>query len=134
MQLLRLRPAFEGARVSYVTTDRGYADDIAPARLFVVPDANRWNKLRLAIMALKILWVVARVRPHVVISTGAAPGYFAVRLGRFLGARTCWLDSIANSEELSMTGRIIEKHADLWLTQWPELSSADGPLYKGAVL
>jgi hypothetical protein len=26
-------------------------------------------------------------RPHVVVSTGAAPGYFAIRFGKWLGSR-----------------------------------------------
>ena len=45
-----------------------------------------------------------RLRPDVVITTGAAPGYFAVRIGKLLGARVVWVDSIANAEELSLSG------------------------------
>ena len=68
-----------------------------------------------------MLWVLLRVRPDVVISTGAAPGYFALRFGGLLGARTLWLDSIANAEELSLSGTKASRFADLTLTQWPEL-------------
>ena len=34
-----------------------------------------------------------------VISTGAAPGYFAMRFAKWLGRRTIWIDSIANVEQ-----------------------------------
>jgi len=37
----------------------------------------------------------------VIVSTGAAPGYFAIVLGRLFGARTIWIDSMANIENLS---------------------------------
>jgi hypothetical protein len=74
------------------------------------------------------------MRPDVIVTTGAAPGYFAVRFGRLLGTRTVWVDSIANAEELSMSGRMAGKHASLWLTQWPHLAQGGGPEYRGSVL
>jgi len=68
------------------------------------------------------------------VSTGAAPGYIAVRLGKLLGARTAWIDSVANVEEVSLSGRMVGRHADLWLTQWRHLAKDDGPQYRGEVL
>jgi hypothetical protein len=73
-------------------------------------------------------------KPDVVISTGAAPGYFAIRIGRLLRMRTIWIDSIANADELSMSGAKAGAFADLWLTQWPHLASQNGPKYLGNVL
>lgn len=134
VQLLRLRPALADMQVAYVTVRRSYAADVPGERLHVVPDATRWNKLKLLWMAMRILWILARERPDVVLSTGAAPGFFAIRMGKWLGARGIWVDSIANVEQLSLSGRRIGRHADLWLTQWPHLARADGPSYRGAVL
>jgi hypothetical protein len=134
VQILRLRPAFEGADVAYVCVRPSYAADVPGCRYFSVNDATRWNKVLLAVMALRILLVLLRVRPDVVVSTGAAPGYFALRFGKLLGARTVWIDSIANVERLSMTGTIVRKWADRWLTQWPHLAQKDGPEYAGSVL
>ena len=57
-----------------------------------------------------------------------------MRFGRLMGARTIWLDSIANVEELSMSGRRIGHYVDLWLTQWPHLAQPEGPHYMGSVL
>jgi UDP-N-acetylglucosamine:LPS N-acetylglucosamine transferase len=134
VQLLRLRPAFEGADVAYVCVRPAYAADVPGCRYFTVNDATRWNKVMLAVMALRLLVVLLRVRPDVVVSTGAAPGYFALRFGKLLGARTVWIDSIANVEKLSMTGTLVRKWADRWLTQWPHLAQSGGPEYAGSVL
>ena len=134
VQLLRLRPAFVGHDVAFVTVDACYRSEVEPHRFHTVTDATRWNKLKLLRMACELLIVLLRERPDVVISTGAAPGYVALRLGRLLGARTVWIDSIANVEELSLSGQRIGRHADLWLTQWPHLARPDGPRYFGAVL
>lgn len=135
IELMRIMPAFAGAHVVFATVNRDYARDVSASRFYVVPDATRWSKAAAMWQALRILMIVLRERPNVVISTGAAPGYFAVRFGRWVGARTIWLDSIANVEELSMSGRLAGPHADLWLTQWPHLAGAEGrPAYAGAVL
>lgn len=69
-----------------------------------------------------------------IISTGAAPGYFALRMGKWFRARTVWVDSIANVEELSLSGARAGRHADLWLTQWEHLAQPGGPEYRGSVL
>jgi UDP-N-acetylglucosamine:LPS N-acetylglucosamine transferase len=118
-----------------VSTLKGYEDQLDPSESFsYVNDANRNSKAKMLLQAIRIAWIVFRLRPDVVISTGAAPGYFAMRFGKLIGARTIWIDSIANAEEMSMTGRIVGKYADLWLTQWPELARPGGPEYKGEVL
>jgi hypothetical protein len=78
---------------------------------------------------------MAKVRPHVVVTTGAAPGLVAIGVGKLFGAKTVWIDSLANSEVLSLSGRIAEKYADLWLTQWPHLDDSLPRLkYMGSVL
>lgn len=134
VQLMRIRPAFADADVTYVTVRPTYATDVPGGDLRVVPDATRWNKFKLLIMATKLLWIVATVRPHAVISTGAAPGYFAIRFGRWFGARTCWIDSIANAEELSLSGRKAIPHATEVLSQWPDVAEAAGVSHAGSVL
>lgn len=134
VQLQRLRPALEGHDVAFVTTNAGYRSEAFPHRFHAVNDASRWNKLGLAQMALRIFLIVLRERPDVVITTGAACGYFAIRLGKLIGARTIWVDSIANIDEMSMSARLARRYTDLWLTQWPHLASSDGPRYVGAVL
>jgi hypothetical protein len=134
VQLRRVVPAFEGFEVVYVTVLESYRSQVPGNRFYSVNDATRWNKPGLVLLALRLAWIIGRERPAVVISTGAAPGYFALLLGRWFGARTIWIDSMANIEELSLSGLRAGRHADLWLTQWPHLAKADGPQYGGSVL
>jgi UDP-N-acetylglucosamine:LPS N-acetylglucosamine transferase len=133
VQLLRLRKAFEGCEVRYVTTKKEYANEVIEP-LLVVTDANGWEKVRLIKMCFEVAWLVLRVRPDIVITTGAAPGLAAIFFGKIAGAKTIWLDSIANSEELSASGKFARKWADAWLTQWPHLSEEGGPAHWGSVL
>ncbi len=134
VQLLRLRSAFDDHSVVFVTVREEYRADLEPGdRLVVVADATRWNPLGLVQLTLQLAWALLRHRPQIIISTGAAPGVIALRLGRLIRARTVWVDSIANCEEISMSGRRAGKHAGLWLTQWPHLATPDGPRYAGSV-
>lgn len=134
IQLMRLRPALVGAEVRYLTVDGRFIGDVEGARVYLVNDANEDRKLALLVQLLRVLLVMLRVRPQVVISTGASVGYFALRIGKLMGARTIWIDSIANVEQLSKSGRLARGCADLWLTQWEHLAGADGPLCYGSVL
>ena len=77
---------------------------------------------------------MVRFRPDVVVSTGAAPGYFTLRFGKLCGARTIWIDSMANVEQMAKAGRMAGKYADLWLTQWPGLAREAGPHYAAQVI
>jgi UDP-N-acetylglucosamine:LPS N-acetylglucosamine transferase len=133
VQLLRLRPAFDGCELSFVTTKKEYQKDV-DAPLYVVTDANIWEKLKLIRMFVEVAVIILRLRPDVVVTTGAAPGFAAIFFGRLSGAKTIWLDSIANSEQLSGSGQKAKRWANVWLTQWPGLASDSGPEYWGAVL
>ena len=134
IQLLRLRPAFAGADVSYASVAKEAARDVQGHRFFRFPDANRERKIALLFQVMRIAWIVFRVRPQVVVTTGASCGYLAVRFGRLLGGRTLFIDSIANAEQMSLSAQLALRHANLTLTQWPELESPHGPQYHGSVI
>lgn len=135
VELLRLRPAFRGHFVVYATVSDAYREQVADAPLRVVDDATRWDRAGLLRTAAQVLRILVEERPEIVVSTGALPGFFGVMLGkRVLRAKTVWVDSLANVEELSLSGRSVRAHADLWLTQWPELARPGGPDYLGTVL
>lgn len=134
VQLMRLRPAFDDCKVSYATVRDTYRVDVEGSPFYVFRDASRDNKLGMWVQAAMLLWIMIRVRPDFVISTGAAPGYFALRIAKMFGSRTCWVDSIANAEEMSLSGRMVKRYADVWMTQWEHLSESGGPEYHGSVI
>lgn len=149
VQLQRMRPAWDGCHVSYMTTKAGYRKQVLDDAIkrnqrepayYVVTDANRWQKLKLIRQIFETIFVLIKVRPDVVISTGAAPGFFALKFAKILRARTIWVDSIANAEELSLSGKKVHSSADMWLTQWKHLASGDDnssddkPEFEGSVV
>lgn len=135
VQMRRLRPVFEGLSTVYASVYDDYAADVPGRRFYRIADMTRFNLVKLAILIPQLMWILLRERPEVVVTTGSAPGLVAIALAKILmGAKTIWIDSIANCETLSSSGRQARRFADLWLTQWPHLAATPGPLYWGAVL
>lgn len=139
VQLMRLKPAFEGLDVFYVSLDPSSAEDVPESRYYTIRDASRKQKWAFLVVAAQLMRILLRERPGVVITTGSAPALVALVLARrLLRARTIWIDSIANSEHLSTSGEKAGRVADIWLTQWPHLSAGEDagrrPEYWGAVL
>lgn len=134
VQLLRVADAFQSCDVTFVSTHASYRSQVVRHKFHAVNDSSRSNVLGLVKTALQLLRIIWTERPDIVVSTGAAPGYIALRLARLIGARTVWLDSIANVDQLSLSGTKVRRYADLWLTQWPHLVGPKGPHYGGSVL
>ena len=71
----------------------------------------------------RILRILRRERPRLVISTGAGiavPGFLAARL---LGIRTIYVESYARVESLSLAGKICYRLSDLFLVQHAGLAN-----------
>jgi UDP-N-acetylglucosamine:LPS N-acetylglucosamine transferase len=135
-QLLKVAHSCGDRETFVVTTSEAVRADLARwGRVYVVGECNREHPLRV----LGVLWRCARIvfqeRPDVVISTGAAPGCLTCFLGKLIGAKVVWMDSITNVERLSLSGRMVRHIADLFLVQWPELARRyRGVQYVGAVI
>jgi UDP-N-acetylglucosamine:LPS N-acetylglucosamine transferase len=133
-QLMQMRPAFAECDVSFATTIAGLPEQFSAFPAAIVPDCSRDTPFQVPRCAWAIWWLIRKSRPDVVISTGALPGVIALALARRSGARTIWVDSVANAEEMSASGRLARRFADEWLTQWPHVAEATGATYAGSVL
>jgi UDP-N-acetylglucosamine:LPS N-acetylglucosamine transferase len=133
-QMMLLRPMLDTHRVRFVTTERDLLVKAGIADGIVLPDCNRNEPVRSLKCLVRSFATVFRLRPTVIISTGAAPGFFCLLAGRMIGARTVWIDSVANVEKLSKSGQIARFVATDWLTQWEHVARPNGPHYIGGVL
>jgi hypothetical protein len=133
-QLMQLRPGLETQSVTYVTTAEGLAAKFGAHPAVRVPDCNADTPFRAFACFMVMGWQMAKIWPHAVVTTGALPGLIAILWGRAFGARTLWVDSIANAETLSTSGRIARRIAHVTLSQWPAVAEAEGVEFRGAVL
>lgn len=136
-QLMRLKPAFDGMDVFYVSLDKSYYVDVMGYEYYCVSDFSRKKIWTFFILVLQFLRILIKERPSVIVTTGSAPALICLILAKFLfRSHTMWIDSIANVEKLSTSGETAGKIADVWLTQWPHIAKGSGkrPQYWGAVL
>ena len=133
-QMRKIARALDDLPLVYVSTVHDSQHEVAPHPHYCVRDANLDEKIGLVVLAVQMLGIILRTRPAFVVSTGAAPGFFALLFGKMIGCKTIWIDSMANAEELSTSGKRVGRLADLWLTQWPHLAQPGGPEYRGSVL
>lgn len=119
-QLRRLRKAFQPEDVEWITTKSPGGSSVNEAEVGFVRDADLQRKFQLMILLVQVLWKIIVLRPKVIVTTGAAPGWFAIVFGRIFGSRSIWIDSIANSEQLSISGKKARRWADEVWTQWPD--------------
>ncbi|SIT16894.1 Oligosaccharide biosynthesis protein Alg14 like [Roseivivax lentus] len=133
-QLMVLRSAFEDCDVLFATTLAGLSEEFDAAPAVVIPDISRDSLIKLPWAVVSISYRLLKFRPDIVISTGALPGLLALVLAKGLGKRTVWIDSLANAETISMSGKLARRFSDLWVTQWPDLAQREDAKYFGAVL
>lgn len=135
VQLRRLAPAFAEFEVAYVSVFEDYADDVPGCRFYAVEDVTRLSLPKLVKLIPQYVRILVREKPDVIVTTGSAPGMVGLAVARATTrAKTVWIDSIANCERLSSSGKLARFFAHEWLTQWPALATPGGPRYWGAVL
>ena len=133
-QLMILSPAFAEADVLYVTTLKGLAENFEVSPAVLVTECNRHEKRKVLRCARDLWRELRRFRPDVVVTTGALPGVIALGLAKLLKVRTVWVDSVANAEEMSLSGKLARRVADHWYSQWEHVAEATGARYAGSIL
>jgi hypothetical protein len=133
-QLLRLRPVFDKFNTTYITTIDGLPQQAGIFDFHIIRDVSRTDKIGLIFNVIRVLLIMLSIRPHAVISTGAAPGLIAIVIGRCMFCKTLWIDSIANGDQLSMSGRIAQKIAHQTISQWQVVAQKENVGYWGKLL
>lgn len=107
----------------YITTMEELTEKLAQrGPVYIIGECNRRQPLTALGVLIRSLKVVTKERPDIVITTGSLPLAIVCLCAKLFGAKIVWIDSIANVERLSMSGRAVRHFADLFLTQWPELT------------
>jgi UDP-N-acetylglucosamine:LPS N-acetylglucosamine transferase len=133
IQLLRIvQPLEQYYEVVYMSTHTKCETMVGKSKFHRLPDFSRWNAWRMLPASLEVFAVVFREKPSAIITTGAAPGLLTIFIGRLLGIKTIWVDSVANAQTMSACGRLACKFSNLVYTQWQDLATGR-VLYAGNI-
>ena len=123
VQLLRIAKALEkDFDVVYMSTHEKCATMVEGRVYYSMNDFSRWDFYKMFPELLHSIYIICKEKPSIVITTGAAPGLVCLFAAKICGIRTVWIDSIANVEHISFSGRIASKFASRIYTQWPSLA------------
>lgn len=123
IQLLRITGAMDNETdIIYLSTHSKCATMVTGHTFYQLKDFSRWDFYKLVPAFFSALRLIRKESPDVVISTGAAPGLICLFAAKILGKKTVWIDSIANVQHLSFSGRIASIFVSRTYTQWKNLS------------
>lgn len=124
VQLLRITKAFTDTETIYVSTNSKLSETVEGHRFYTVPDGNRNSILRLIHTFFLMLRIIHKTKPDTLITTGSGPALMGIIAGWLTGKKTIWIDSIANVERVSSSGKIAHYFASRVYTQWPNLANS----------
>lgn len=125
LQLFTLRHAWADATHAWVTFDKSDARSLLAGEqvLYAYGPTNR--NLRNLGRNLVLAWkVLRRLRPRVIVTTGAGVAVPFCWIGRLRGARVVYIESLSRITRASLSCRMIAPVASRVYGQWPEFAQS----------
>ena len=124
MQMLALKPAWADLPHVWITTRAADTEALLSEERKIyahVPTARNVKNM------LRNLWlavgVVGRHRPDVVLSTGGGVTFPVFLVGKLMGARLIYVESLTRVDGPSLTGKLVYPLVDRFFVQWPEAAT-----------
>jgi beta-1,4-N-acetylglucosaminyltransferase len=136
LQLIALRGACDGMAQHWVTLPGPDVEHLLRGESVsfgygpAVGNRRPLDVLRNLVLAWKL---IRRLDPVAVVSTGAGLAVPFFLVGRLLGRRLVYVESLSRVSSFSLTGRVVYRLADAFFVQWPQAARAEAR-YSGSVL
>ena len=127
-ELLQLKPLFKKYN-SYIITEKDKSNEslkeIYGDKMYFLPYGTR-EKLFTYIfkyfyLCLRTVYLYFKIRPKVIITTGTHTAGPMCIIGKIFGSKIIYIETIANTNKKTATGKLIYPIADLFIVQWEEM-------------
>jgi beta-1,4-N-acetylglucosaminyltransferase len=137
LQLWSLRGAWEGYERAWVVAshERSDASSILAGEPHTFCYSPTTRSVRNLVRNALLAWrLIGRLRPKVVLTTGAGVAVPFLWAARLRNVRSVYVESLARSERPSLSCRLVRPAVDRLYVQWPELArNLRGARYAGTV-
>ena len=127
-ELLQLKPLFKKYEYNIITEKdksnislkRKYGD-----KLYFLPYGTRAKIIsyifKYFYLCIKTVYLYFKIRPKVIVTTGTHTAGPMCILGKIFRSKIIYIETFANTNKKTATGRLIYPFADLFIVQWKEM-------------
>ena len=135
MQMLALKSAWQDLPHIWVTLRAADTQAVLQGEctIFAHGPTNRNIKNLLRNLPLSFA-VMRRHRPDVLLSTGGGVTVPLFLIGKLMGARLVYVESITRVDEPSLSGKLVYPLVDRFFVQWPEAATRRRMEFAGRLL
>ncbi|BBO81299.1 hypothetical protein DSCO28_18650 [Desulfosarcina ovata subsp. sediminis] len=126
LTLLKFSKDWPFTPVLYITTNEILVNKLSKiGKTINIGECNRLSILSIMKVFLRSIVIIFNrkiKKPDIIITTGSLPIAVFCLVAKLRKTKIIWIDSIANVDEISMSGKLMRHVADLFFVQWRELS------------
>ena len=127
-ELLQLKPLFKKYDYYIITendkTNKCLKKDYKE-KIYFLPYGTRAKLLtyifKYLYLCIKTIYYYFKIRPEVIVTTGTHTAGPMCIIGKIFGSKIIYIETFANINKKTATGRLIYPIADLFIVQWEEM-------------
>ena len=127
-ELLQLSPLFKKYD-TYIITEKDKVSEAEKEKygekFYFLPYGTRAKLFsyifKYMYLCLKTVYYYIKIRPKVIVTTGTHTAGPMCYLGKIFGSKIIYIETYANQNKKTATGRLIYPIADLFIVQWKEM-------------
>ena len=127
-ELLQLKPLFKKYEYNVITEKDKANIDLKKEygeKLYFLPYGTRAKLFtyifKYIFLCLKTVYLYFKINPKVIVTTGTHTAGPMCVLGKIFGSKIVYIETYANTNKKTATGRLIYPIADLFIVQWEEM-------------
>ena len=127
-ELMQLAPLFEKYDYHIITEKDKVNENLKEKygeKIYFLPYGTRAKLFsyifKYCYLCLKTIYLYFKIHPKVIVTTGTHTAGPMCIIGKLFRSKIIYIESFANIETKTMTGKIIYHFADLFIVQWEEM-------------
>lgn len=116
-QLRKLQPLIDKYSGFYVTEKTPFING-DPYLMIQTDLKDKLMPFKMLVNAIRAIFIWAKERPDIVITTGTMVAYPFYLLSILLRKKFVFIETFGRSNEPTIAGKLMEKHSDLFFVQW----------------
>lgn len=120
-ELLDAMPIYNSSRQHYVTYRNGHTENYLKDKKHSFIIDPHVSKFKYLINFIQSFVLYLRLRPKIIVSTGAGIAIPFLLIGYFFGSKNIFIESGARISNPSKTGQFLYRYSDLFIVQYAPL-------------